>query len=62
MTKVLSQSEVAAIRERAAQGDLNWRAATMKLGKDEVTLRPTARAFLAVLEHEARVRAVPRQT
>lgn len=38
------------------------RAATMKLGKDEVTLRPTARAFLAVLEHEARVRAVPRQT
>lgn len=40
--------------EWAAQGDLNWRAATMKLGKDEVTLRPTARAFLAVLEHEAR--------
>lgn len=38
----------------AALGDLNWRAATMKCGEQELTMRPTARAFLAVLEQRAR--------
>lgn len=45
----------------AAEGDLNWRAAAMLCGRDEVTLRPTARAFLAVLEHEARGETYDRQ-
>lgn len=39
----------------AAEGDLNWRAATMKIGDGEVSMRPTARALLAVLERVALV-------
>lgn len=48
--------------EWAAQGELNWRAATMLCGKDEVTMRPAARAFLAVLEHQARGEQYDRPT